>query len=234
MAFPRAGKARVASTSSQVCTHLDRVRACSAVVMRFEGWGDALCSVFELGHRFGFDPVRERWAIYSSSCSGSAITRAYELPFFPVYLLFNTPLNFTSFSCNSNTKQPLNYSIMMSTMDQSFPWAHPSSFPLSIQTQSLTSNALYSPASQQPRSGTSISSMSSLASFGSGNYGFGNDSPVLGGLGMARGSHAQWSSVGSETNSTKSPLERLGFKLNLTGEKRTRGLSISLHHERVD
>ncbi|KAE9965059.1 hypothetical protein BLS_007888 [Venturia inaequalis] len=64
--------------------------------------------------------------------------------------------------------------------------------------------------------------MSSLASFGSGNYGFGNDSPVLGGLGMARGSHAQWSSVGSETNSTKSPLERLGFKLNLTGEKRTR------------
>lgn len=116
---------------------------------------------------------------------------------------------------------------MISTMDQAFPWSHPSSYPLSIQTQSLTSNALYSPAAQQPRSGTSISSMSSLASFGSGSYGYGNGSPVLGGMGMARGSLAQWSSVGSETNSTKGPLERLGFKLNLTGEKRTRGLSIS-------
>lgn len=76
--------------------------------------------------------------------------------------------------------------------------------------------------------------MSSLASFGSGNYGFGNDSPVLGGMGMARGSHAQWSSVGSDTNTTKGPLERLGFKLNLSGEKRTRGLSTRLHHRSIN
>jgi hypothetical protein len=113
---------------------------------------------------------------------------------------------------------------MISTMDQAFSWSHPASFPLSIQTQSLTSGALYSPAAQQPRSGTSISSMSSLASFSSGSYGYGNDSPVLGGMGMARGSHAQWSSVGSDTNTSRSPLERLGFKLNLTGERKTRGL----------
>jgi hypothetical protein len=122
----------------------------------------------------------------------------------------------------------LRLSFTISTMDQAFSWAHPASFPLSIQTQSLTSGALYSPAAQQPRSGTSISSMSSLASLSSGSYGYGNDSPVLGGVGMARGSHAQWSSVGSDTNTPRGPLERLGFKLNLTGDKKTRGLSVGL------
>lgn len=90
-----------------MCTHLGRIRACSTMAMRFEGWGDALRSVFDLGHRFGFDPVRERWASYSSSCSGSAITGAYELPSFPVYLPSTAPFNFTSSFCNSNSKQSL-------------------------------------------------------------------------------------------------------------------------------
>jgi hypothetical protein len=193
------------------------------------GLGYALCLVFDLGHRLGFDPVR-KWASYhKASCSWSVIAMAYErlLQFMychpPCLFTLYRSSNFTSSFCNSNPQQ-LRLFFMISTMDQAYSWPHSAGFPLSIQTQSLTLGALYSPAAPPLRSGTSISSMSSLASFSSGSYGYGNDSPVLGGMGMAPGSHAQWSSVGSDTNTTKSPLERLGFKLNLTGEKKTRGL----------
>jgi hypothetical protein len=144
----------------------------------------------------------------------------------PCLFTLSAPPNFTISSCNSNPKHSSKSPSVVSTMDQAFSWSHSANYPLSIQTQSLTSGALYSPAALPPRSGTSSSSMSSLASFSPGSYRYGNDSPVLGGMGMARGSHAQWSSVGSDTNTTKSPLERLGFKLNLTGEKKTRGLSV--------
>ena len=33
-----------------------------------------------------------------------------------------------------------------------------------------------------------------------------------------------WGTAGSDSGTSKSPLERLGFKLNLGGEKKTRGM----------
>jgi hypothetical protein len=58
-AFPHAGAAEMASTSSSR-VHTPRPRTC---LQHHSGEGRgleyALCSVFGLGHRLGFDPVRK-------------------------------------------------------------------------------------------------------------------------------------------------------------------------------
>jgi hypothetical protein len=110
---------------------------------------------------------------------------------------------------------------------QPFTWQHPPAFTFSqpsAQSHSLTSGVPYSPVGL-PLKTEVLSPLNYLAPSYHGSHVYSYDSSVLGGLGMASGSQAQWSTAASDSNSSRSPLERLGFKLHLTsgGEKKTRG-----------
>jgi hypothetical protein len=118
-------------------------------------------------------------------------------------------------------------------------WRQPSPFALShllAQSHSLTSGVSYSAAGLPLK--TEVSSpVDPLTSSYIGSHIYSCDSSVFGGSVMACGSQARWSTAGSDSNSSRSPLERLGFKLHLTsGEKKTRGqashpTSISVSNE---
>jgi hypothetical protein len=121
---------------------------------------------------------------------------------------------------------------MSTILHHSVAWAQPFAFTsiqlsAQSQSQSLTSCDLYSHASPPLKTQVLSPSVNSVASYYMGSADYSNDSSVLGGVGMAPGSQAQYSTAGSDSNSSRSPLERLGFKLHIgnSGEKKTRGQS---------
>jgi hypothetical protein len=111
-------------------------------------------------------------------------------------------------------------SAMVTLMDQAFMMPHAPPF---SAAPLLISGALYSPVTPTSLETELSPSVSSQSSYYGGSPEFRNGPFVLGGIGIARESQAQWSTVGSDSNSSKNPLERLGFKLHLGGEKKTRG-----------